>query len=105
MKRCISFLLAIVALAGAASLVFPPLPLSAQTKATATNVPVIPHESVPNFFKNPPGIYTGAFPSLPHREWQQVASQMRRLRELGKRVAALEHAMPQVASNSAEPNR
>jgi len=59
MKRCISFLLAIVALAGAASLVFPPLQLSAQTKATATNVPVIPHESVPNFFKNPPGIYTG----------------------------------------------
>ena len=31
----------------------------AQTKATATNVPVIPHEAVPNFFKNPPGIYTG----------------------------------------------
>ena len=59
MKRCISFLLAIVALAGAASLVFPPPPLSAQTKATATNVPVIPHEAVPNFFKNPPGIYTG----------------------------------------------
>jgi len=59
MKRCISFLLAIVALAGAASLVFPPPPLAAQTKATATNVPVIPHESVPNFFKNPPGIYTG----------------------------------------------
>ena len=59
MKRCISFLLAIVALAGAASLVFPPPPLSAQTKATSTNVPVIPHESVPNFFKNPPGIYTG----------------------------------------------
>ena len=34
-------------------------PLAAQTKATATNVPVIPHEAVPNFFKNPPGIYTG----------------------------------------------
>src|SRR6476646_7786591 len=33
--------------------------LAAQTKATATNVPVIPHEAVPNFFKNPPGIYTG----------------------------------------------
>ena len=33
--------------------------LPAQTKATATNVPVIPHEAVPNFFKNPPGIYTG----------------------------------------------
>jgi len=27
--------------------------------ATATNVPVIPSEAVPNFFKNPPGIYPG----------------------------------------------
>ena len=33
--------------------------MSAQSRATATNVPVIPHEAVPNFFKNPPGIYTG----------------------------------------------
>src|SRR5688572_23309385 len=33
--------------------------LSAQTKATATNVPIIPHEAVANFFKHPPGIYTG----------------------------------------------
>ena len=33
--------------------------LSAQSRATATNVPIIPHEAVPNFFKNPPGIYTG----------------------------------------------
>ena len=33
--------------------------LPAQTKATVTNVPTIPHEAVPNFFKNPPGIYTG----------------------------------------------
>jgi streptogramin lyase len=33
--------------------------LTAQSRATATNVPVIPHEAVPNFFKNPPGIYTG----------------------------------------------
>jgi UDP-3-O-[3-hydroxymyristoyl] glucosamine N-acyltransferase len=37
-----------------------------------------------------PGVYTGAFPSLPHRDWQRVASQMRRLRELASRVAALE---------------
>src|SRR5258707_13010040 len=34
-------------------------PVAAQTKATATGIPVIPHEAVPNFFKNPPGIYTG----------------------------------------------
>ena len=33
--------------------------LPAQTKATVTNIAVIPHEAVPNFFKNPPGIYTG----------------------------------------------
>ena len=33
--------------------------LSAQTKASATNVATIPHEAVANFFKNPPGIYTG----------------------------------------------
>src|ERR1700755_3568373 len=33
--------------------------LPAQTKALATNVAVSPHEAVPNFFKNPPGIYTG----------------------------------------------
>src|SRR4029079_10340482 len=48
---------AALALAGGISLDFQPL--AAQTRATATNVPVIPHESVPNFFKNPPGIYTG----------------------------------------------
>jgi len=33
--------------------------LPAQTKATVTNIATIPHEAVPNFFKNPPGIYTG----------------------------------------------
>ena len=35
------------------------LAVSADRRATATNVPIIPHEAVPNFFKNPPGIYTG----------------------------------------------
>ena len=34
-------------------------PLVAQTKATAENVPVIPHTSVPNFFKLPPDLYLG----------------------------------------------
>ena len=33
--------------------------LSAQTKAKAENVPVIPHTSVPNFFKLPPDLYFG----------------------------------------------
>jgi sugar lactone lactonase YvrE len=34
-------------------------PLVAQTKATAENVPVIPHTSVPNFFKLPPDLHLG----------------------------------------------
>ncbi len=38
----------------------------------------------------PGGAYTGSFPSLPHREWQHVASELRRLRDLAARVAALE---------------
>ncbi|MGH8852084.1 MAG: UDP-3-O-(3-hydroxymyristoyl)glucosamine N-acyltransferase [Casimicrobiaceae bacterium] len=36
------------------------------------------------------GVYTGAFPSLPHREWQHVASIMRRLRSFAERIRALE---------------
>src|SRR6185437_4051848 len=40
-----------------------------------------------------PGIYTGAFPALPHRDWKRVASQTRRLRELADRVAQLERAL------------
>jgi hypothetical protein len=34
-------------------------PVAGQTRATATDVAVIAHEAVANFFKNPPGIYTG----------------------------------------------
>ena len=34
-------------------------PLVAQTKATAENVPTIPHTSVSNFFKLPPDLYFG----------------------------------------------
>ncbi|MGH8714009.1 MAG: UDP-3-O-(3-hydroxymyristoyl)glucosamine N-acyltransferase [Casimicrobiaceae bacterium] len=36
------------------------------------------------------GVYTGAFPALPHREWQHVASVMRRLRSFAERIRALE---------------
>jgi hypothetical protein len=43
---------AAVALAGVA-------PLMAQTKATAENIPTIPHTSVPNFFKLPADLYLG----------------------------------------------
>ena len=61
MKRCLIYCAGIVAVAAAVSLAWPTVatPVAAQSRATATNVPVIPHESVPNFFKNPPGIYTG----------------------------------------------
>src|SRR5919198_4559649 len=57
MKRCICLLFVAAVLAAGVS--FITRPVAAQTKATAENVPVIPHEAVPNFFKNPPGIYTG----------------------------------------------
>ncbi len=61
MKRCLIYFAGAVAAAAVVSLVWPTAsqPVAAQSRATATNVPVIPHESVPNFFKNPPGIYTG----------------------------------------------
>lgn len=39
-----------------------------------------------------PGVYTGTFPALPHREWQHVASQVRRLRALGQQVRTLSRA-------------
>ena len=37
-----------------------------------------------------PGLYTGVFPTLPHRHWRQVASRLRSLDELAERVRALE---------------
>src|SRR5688500_20213553 len=58
MRRSLKFSAVIAALVlGAASLEREPV--VAQSRATATNVPTIPHEAVPDFFKNPPGIYTG----------------------------------------------
>src|SRR3954447_17330000 len=57
MKYWLTSAAALVALAAAAS--FHAVPLTAQSRATATNVPEIAYESVPNFFRNPPGIYTG----------------------------------------------
>jgi streptogramin lyase len=57
MTRPVSWVFAALLLAGIA--LKPAQPLEAQTRATATGVPVIPHEAVPDFFKNPPGIYTG----------------------------------------------
>src|SRR5215213_10995821 len=57
MRRCATWALAATVLAAATW----PLSdrLAAQTKALATGVPVIPHQAVAGFFKNPPGIYTG----------------------------------------------
>jgi UDP-3-O-[3-hydroxymyristoyl] glucosamine N-acyltransferase len=40
-----------------------------------------------------PGVYTGAFPILPYREWQKAAAQIRQLGRLRTRVAALERAL------------
>jgi UDP-3-O-[3-hydroxymyristoyl] glucosamine N-acyltransferase len=37
-----------------------------------------------------PGIYTGAFPALPHREWKHLAASIRRLRSVFERLRALE---------------
>ncbi len=48
---------AYIALLGVVPLLYSPL--LAQSRAKATNIPLIPYESVPNFFKHPPGIYTG----------------------------------------------
>ncbi len=39
------------------------------------------------------GVYTSAFPALPHREWRHVASVMRRLRTFAERIRALERRL------------
>src|SRR5438128_2107131 len=39
-----------------------------------------------------PGVYTGTFPALPHREWRRVAAAARRLRSILERLRALERA-------------
>jgi len=44
-----------------------------------------------------PGVYTGTFPALPHRDWRHVASAMRRLRSIVERVRALERARSEEA--------
>ena len=51
--------LAVSGLVVAAALAVTAVRLPAQTKVTVTGIATIPHEAVPNFFKNPPGIYTG----------------------------------------------
>jgi len=41
------------------------------------------------------GIYTGAFPALPQREWMRLMASLRRLHSLFERVRALERATKQ----------
>jgi UDP-3-O-[3-hydroxymyristoyl] glucosamine N-acyltransferase len=48
-----------------------------------------------------PGVYTSAFPALPHAQWKRVASETRRLRELALRVRALEAALGAAAVRGA----
>jgi UDP-3-O-[3-hydroxymyristoyl] glucosamine N-acyltransferase len=43
-----------------------------------------------------PGVYTGTFPALPHRDWRHVASAMRRLRSIVDRLRALERTREEV---------
>lgn len=50
-----------------------------------------------------PGVYTGVFPAMAHREWQHAASEVRRLRTLGMRVAALERALREQLAREGEP--
>ena len=49
-----------------------------------------------------PGVYTSAFPALPHREWQYVASVLRRLRTFVTRVRALERLLENKAGKKGE---
>ena len=86
MKRCVTWSLGAIVLAGTVSLFFHPL--SAQTRATATNVPVIPHEAVPNFFKNPPGIYTGENMGIATNSKGNIYIYPPRLRDAAVRVHA-----------------
>src|SRR5258708_24235143 len=50
MKRYLTSFLAVMVFA---------VPVFAQSKAKAQNVPEIPYDSVPNFLKLPPGLYLG----------------------------------------------
>ena len=49
-----------------------------------------------------PGVYTGAFPALPHREWQHAMSGTRRLRALEARIIALERLGGALGGNDGE---
>jgi UDP-3-O-[3-hydroxymyristoyl] glucosamine N-acyltransferase len=48
-----------------------------------------------------PGIYTGAFPTMPYREWQKAASQLRQLARLRRRIIALERGQKREGEDDA----
>ena len=49
-----------------------------------------------------PGVYTGAFPALPHREWQHAMSGTRRLRSLEARIHVLERSIANARGHDGE---
>jgi UDP-3-O-[3-hydroxymyristoyl] glucosamine N-acyltransferase len=49
-----------------------------------------------------PGVYTGAFPALPYREWQRAMSATRRLRTFEARLNALERMAGRASGNQGE---
>jgi UDP-3-O-[3-hydroxymyristoyl] glucosamine N-acyltransferase len=48
-----------------------------------------------------PGVYTGAFPTMPYRDWQTAAAQLRQLARLRRRIAALERALAREGEDDA----
>ena len=52
-----------------------------------------------------PGVYTGAWPALPHREWQYAMSATRRLRTLEARIAQLERSASGGRTNEGKDER
>jgi UDP-3-O-[3-hydroxymyristoyl] glucosamine N-acyltransferase len=52
-----------------------------------------------------PGTYTAAFPALPHRQWQHVASVMRNLREFAERIRGLERVVGNGPEDKTENKR
>ncbi len=52
-----------------------------------------------------PGVYTGAWPALPHREWQYAMSATRRLRTLEARIVQLERTASGERANQGKDER
>jgi UDP-3-O-[3-hydroxymyristoyl] glucosamine N-acyltransferase len=48
------------------------------------------------------GVYTAVFPLLSHREWRHVASELRQLRTLARRLRMLEHPQQAAAMSPQE---